>query len=60
MGLKFLATKGLGLLGKSKTKTLDALKPTLGKKETTTYLFNMAKDRLSKNIDKLKPKRGKK
>ncbi len=60
MGLKFLATKGLGLLGKSKTKTLDAVKPTLGKKETTTYKFKMAKDKLSKNMDKLKQLKGKK
>ena len=41
---------GQVLKNQSKKTTL---KPTLGKKETTAYKFKMAKDRLSKNIDKL-------
>ena len=53
MGLKFLATKGLGLLGKSKTKTLDAVEPTLGRKGTVNFKFEMANKRLSKNVNEM-------
>ena len=55
-----IITKGMGIVLKKGDNTIKSVKPTLGKKETTTYKFKMAKDRLSKNIDKLKPKRGKK
>ena len=53
-------TKGMGIVLKKGDNTIKSVKPTLGKKETTTYLFNMAKDRLSKNMDKLKQLKGKK
>ena len=39
---------------------IKSVTPKLGRKETTAYKFKMAKDRLSKNIDKLKQQRGKK
>ena len=53
MGLKFLATKGLGLLGKSKTKTIDAVKPTLGKKKTRKFKIESGINRLNKQVDQL-------
>ena len=53
-------TKGMGIVLKKGDNTIKSVKPTLGKKETTTYKFKMAKDRLSKNINKLKQQIGKK
>ena len=48
MGLKFLATKGLGLLGKSKTKTIDAVEPTLGQKKTRKFKIGAGINRINK------------
>jgi len=53
-------TKGMGIVLKKGDNTIKSVKPTLGKKETTTYKFKMAKDRLNKNMDKLKQLKGKK
>ena len=53
MGLKFLATKGLGLLGKSKTKTIDAVEPTLGKKKTRKFKIGASINRINKQADQL-------
>ena len=53
MVLKFLATKGLGLLGKSKTKTLDAVEPTLGKKKTRKFKIGAGIKRIGKQVDQL-------
>ena len=61
MGLGFLNWgKQAGKLLKKSDSTIKNVTPTLGRKETTAYKFKMAKDRLSKNIDKLKQQRGKK
>ena len=57
MGLKFLATKGLGLLGKSKTKTIDAVEPTLGQKKTRKFKIGAGINRLNKLSDDLIQKR---
>ena len=53
MGLKFLATKGLGLLGKSKTKTIDAVEPTLGQKKTRKFKIGAGINRIGKQVDQL-------
>ena len=55
-----IITKGMGIILKKGDNTIKSVKPTLGKKETTTYKFRMAKDKLSKNMDKLKKLKGKK
>ena len=55
-----IITKGMGIILKEGDNTIKSVKPTLGKKETTTYKFRMAKDKLSKNMDKLKQLKGKK
>ena len=55
-----IITKGMGIILKKGDNTIKSVKPTLGKKETTTYKFRMAKDKLSKNMDKLKQLKGKK
>ena len=59
MGLGFLnwgtqaGKEGVKKLLKKSDSTIKGVTPTLGKKETTAYKFKMAKDKLSKNIDKL-------
>ena len=55
-----IITKDMGIILKKGDNTIKSVKPTLGKKETTTYKFRMAKDKLSKNMDKLKQLKGKK
>ena len=62
MGLGFLnwGKQAAKQVLKKSDSTIKCVTPTLGKKETTAYKFKMAKDRLSKNIDKLKQQRGKK
>ena len=46
-------SKTAGKVLKKSDSTITSVNPTLGKKETTAYKFKMAKDKLSKNIDKL-------
>ena len=55
-----IITKGMVIILKKGDNTIKSVNPTLGKKETTTYKFRMAKDKLSKNMDKLKQLKGKK
>jgi len=53
MGWEKLLWEGGKKFLKKSDSTIKGVTPTLGKKETTAYKFKMAKDRLSKNIDKL-------